>query len=709
MASLLKRAYIAPGEYCIFYQHHFPRKPNQSRRAYEQYIGHRALRRLLYSLQNHLHIANIPLSRDIRARRLQVVRVHTVDPHDANLAFISCVVVELRAPRKGTWLELAKGIKALTPPYSSVHEARSIYRKHRLDVLKSVASIYDPTNLNSEIVYKNPHDVGLLYVNQDYFDTQRTIISLLGDSNVPLFLGESIAAVSPNWLMAPSPNSPPPVDSGGPGSRPIAVTVPPRGSLRFHDGANKRWWETGTVTTPVHVAVFDSVPSYPSLRDNLTRLRSRLTPPHRLLESFFRQHPATANLRSSAARVGGNVVEAGKLHIIYDGLWHAVQPTQPPTGEDPAAVRRHPYLMPDHGIFVGGIIHALEPSADIYLIQVLNDYGVGNLESLWAGFARYWEYWYSRYAATSTNNPDNPEEQPGNFRKYIDNLRMVFNCSLGFDAPPLHDLEALEKTPQPQPPHLAQYYEKVGQDVQNDELYKVYAVAVPSTGTQPPARPEHEFMAQLWPSFDGLRKLFSKDFFNIHRKTSITNRDHTFHVLIAAAGNNRVVGGPHPSALYPASDPVGVGVGALQTPIAADEKIADYSNIADTPPEDGIYVFGGTAAQQPVDPDSLSPYVNAKKGLVSLYLGILPSTRRASQNGLAEWAGTSFATPIVSGIVAALLARGERLPVRGLDANANHLLKDEATVPTIDPALARVAGVALPLLPMRVMRIVQDH
>jgi hypothetical protein len=47
-----------------------------------------------------------------------------------------------------------------------------------------------------------------------------------------------------------------------------------------------------------------------------------------------------------------------------------------------AEIADHEYEMPDHGIFVTGIIHDLAPWANLHLIQVLNQYGVGTFRSL---------------------------------------------------------------------------------------------------------------------------------------------------------------------------------------------------------------------------------------------------------------------------------------------------------------------------------------
>lgn len=45
----------------------------------------------------------------------------------------------------------------------------------------------------------------------------------------------------------------------------------------------------------------------------------------------------------------------------------------------------HQYQMPDHGLFVAGIIHTIAPRATLHLVRVLDDYGRGSYESILHG------------------------------------------------------------------------------------------------------------------------------------------------------------------------------------------------------------------------------------------------------------------------------------------------------------------------------------
>src|SRR5262249_11812531 len=139
-------------------------------------------------------------------------------------------------------------------------------------------------------------------------------------------------------------------------------------------------------------------------------------------------------------------------------------------------------------------------------------------------------------------------------------------------------------------------------------------------------------------------------------------------LMVAAAGNEHEVGGSRPAACYPAAEMETVGVGALRK----DDLIADYSNAADSPESDGFYTFGGGAPAQPLDNLLRSPAPPSTDtirggGIIGLYLADFPDGKTVGArdtNGWAEWAGTSFATPIISGIAASLIAGGDRTPLK---------------------------------------------
>jgi Subtilase family len=136
---------------------------------------------------------------------------------------------------------------------------------------------------------------------------------------------------------------------------------------------------------------------------------------------------------------------------------------------------------------------------------------------------------------------------------------------------------------------------------------------------------------------------------------------HPYVGVVAAAGNDHRPHSPLPPARYPAAHPSVLGVGALKH----DNKTpAEYSNIADTPKSDGIATFGG---------DSQGINTDRTHGVVGAYIGAFPD---GSENGygLASWAGTSFATPRISGYIAALMSDGRTFAdaVAQLRAEVHH-------------------------------------
>jgi hypothetical protein len=128
-------------------------------------------------------------------------------------------------------------------------------------------------------------------------------------------------------------------------------------------------------------------------------------------------------------------------------------------------------------------------------------------------------------------------------------------------------------------------------------------------------------------------------------------------VVVAAAGNDRQTDGnghatgARPEARFPAAFANVVGVGALpkDTPQDAGRfRAASYSNLSDDPLNAGLMTIGGEPGN----------------GLLSAYLDDYPVRNasgeveyRRNESGLARWAGTSFATPIIGGALAAWWGR----------------------------------------------------
>lgn len=111
--------------------------------------------------------------------------------------------------------------------------------------------------------------------------------------------------------------------------------------------------------------------------------------------------------------------------------------------------------------------------------------------------------------------------------------------------------------------------------------------------------------------------------------------------VIAAAGNESKSSDQRPGALYPAAFDRVLGVGALEDDDGSVVP-ASYSNLADKPTNKGLTTFGGMPGE--------------KKGILGVYVGPFPDGS-PNENGLAWWSGTSFATPIISGITATVLSK----------------------------------------------------
>ena len=128
---------------------------------------------------------------------------------------------------------------------------------------------------------------------------------------------------------------------------------------------------------------------------------------------------------------------------------------------------------------------------------------------------------------------------------------------------------------------------------------------------------------------------------------------------IAAAGNDwkeRTARNVAPATRYPAAFLSTVGVGALpkgskRDPGTNKHKASSYSNLADVPDMPHIkriVTLGGEEGEE--------------QGVLGLYIGELPGCEtRPNCTKWAWWAGTSFATPILTGAIAAVLS-GPRGP-----------------------------------------------
>lgn len=261
-------------------------------------------------------------------------------------------------------------------------------------------------------------------------------------------------------------------------------------------------------------------------------------------------------------------------------------------------IHGHDYDMTDHGLFVAGIINSIAPQADLHLYQVLNKYGLGDLRSI------------ARALKEVTNA--------------FQDRNLVVNLSLTMNFPLDH------KHLQPN-----DFY-RLGQKILSQKPWWLARLVV-SLFNWIVGKPMLH-TCDSW--FDRQARPFEW----------ICDLVYTLESrVIAAAGNNAQQGAGRPLALFPAAFDRVFGVGALSKNIPPDRKRvqnARYSNLADRPPRKGITTLGGEEG--------------VGNGVLGVYIGEFPNDTTGKQQkndyGWAWWSGTSFATPIITGVTAVALS-----------------------------------------------------
>lgn len=269
----------------------------------------------------------------------------------------------------------------------------------------------------------------------------------------------------------------------------------------------------------------------------------------------------------------------------------------------------YPCDMSAHGLFVADIICGVMEQKccsprSIELYQVLNQWGVGTLETVTGALETIIKNLPSR------SNPT------------------VVNCSFTFLIPRL----AMDGCPGHKLPgetecelkHANQQYNQAFRD----DLCKLLAKENAQQVLQP--------------------------LFNILAQKGV--------LCVAAAGNewdNPQTGSPstqRPIPRYPAALEHVIGVAALNDKGRNVTQAAPYSNRADDPPYAGFAVYGGGIAAGAGSGGKMPANVN--NSITGLYLGEFCNQPQGSNDLLAHWSGTSFATPIIAGGLAALRTRG---------------------------------------------------
>jgi|KBSSwiStaDraftv2_1062776.scaffolds.fasta_scaffold62706_2 Subtilase family. len=392
--------------------------------------------------------------------------------------------------------------------------------------------------------------------------------------------------ISPNWLMSVASQG---SGSGGPGGLPTPFQGPDgTEEYEFDDFLDKHAALYGKGAN-VDVAILDTAPCAHDLV---------LAP---------KEHPDNDLIR-------GLLGPDGKLQpylASYEQLKRIVS----------TSLNRHDYKMTDHGLFAAGIIHSIVPEAKIHLIEVLNEFGVGDLLSLAEGIKKVFEEIY----------------QLGSGRQ------LVVNCSWMLDLPVCDE-------------HCASISDEGVEDEFEEAVRK--------------------FVEEEQDQAYTLRATCNSIFLVGGQVFAAAGNDWSWAKKkkeLAAEKTGKATPNPDeprpnaPEARYPAAFASVVGVGAIPRGTrhtSTKYKASSYSNLGDKPAGIGIMTLGGEEG--------------AKKGVLGLYLEDqypveIPNpdssekykrvfeTRARNEgnkekNAWAWWAGTSFATPILTGAVAAVLS-----------------------------------------------------
>lgn len=175
----------------------------------------------------------------------------------------------------------------------------------------------------------------------------------------------TVKAVMPNWLLASAPKT---HTGAGPGSQPMPAPAPNPGAAQFPkvDAFLAHFAAGPTVPAEVVVAILDTCPA----EADVQAAAATRFPAHALLADV------AANVRigrppslapGAFAHLDPDQVDASAVTVNWRDAFDA----------DNAA-----YAMPDHGLFVAGMVRSIAPGAEVHLIRALSDNGVGDMFAL---------------------------------------------------------------------------------------------------------------------------------------------------------------------------------------------------------------------------------------------------------------------------------------------------------------------------------------
>jgi len=411
-------------------------------------------------------------------------------------------------------------------------------------------------------------------------DTTKAVVKLINqnldklkqDGNIPL------VSATPNWISGGAGG----IGSACPASEPIPVP---------ENRAHTHWHFT-----------------LPELSDKLKDLKG-----DGVTVFVLDTMPSKTHIRQAAQHIGNKNMLLQSVVAAMNNVPPAIVIPTPKsiparldtiqTGKDIYG-RHFGFKMPDHGLFVTGILHDLVPNAKIECIRVLNDSGVGDLGMIIDALH---------------------EIQQRMMKEEV--KRVVVNLSMIIIAPDanLPDLWFADDSTHTE--GLAAMIQDI------DLLLAGFRMVIQSLVTQQKAK------AVVVASAGN-----ESDANNYHGMNGGVS--HRF--------------GPR----YPAAFPEVISVGAVDHEGLAT-PYSDYPSVQ--PNHNGVATYGG-ALPQPVPPQpepSVKTHAVVKDAVVGLYSSSHYPTLSASDappdeykdnsHGWAYWSGTSFATPIVSSLAALLL------------------------------------------------------
>ncbi len=392
----------------------------------------------------------------------------------------------------------------------------------------------------------------------------------LAGTRIGQFRGQtwSIKSVAPNWLTAALPFS-----CGSPAGLPLPA-------------APKQ---------PPHVVFPDT-----SVQ---TLMRRRVR--GRAIVAVLDTCPDDKAVKAAARKFGGNPLLGAVAKITMN------DPAVLPTGyfghldgclprvqwnmlSGPAHDQPEHFQMVDHGLFALGLIYdILGKSAELHLIRVLNEYGIGDVLAINQALAML------------------PRLLLGSDDPSPDGDKLVVNLSLGSEVPI--------------PERLLERW-------------------LPTTAKDP---------QKLAANLPHICMLLDQIHGNVADTTTwLTERG---VLVVAAAGNDALrpdVGGDRPPPRFPARYEDVLGVAAVSKQW---RSAALYSNRGDTVIQAGsghIATFGGNVV--PSSADDHAAETDANDSLTGVASAATLAGGRTNDTGWARWSGTSFATPIISAVAARL-------------------------------------------------------